>query len=127
MQSSQHRNRQHVARWLCRPRRGLRHLPFQPLVRPRGVIELVDIFPKQTLKMRLVEYDHVVQHLSPQTAPEALHEGILPGTPKGRPHVFNLAALQETGESLAVDPVVIRLRLPSVRLICRQGTKISLE
>jgi hypothetical protein len=55
----------------------------------------------------MVYHDHVVQHLSPQTAPEALHEGILPGTPIGRPHFFNLTALQETGESLAVDPVVI--------------------
>ena len=77
------------------------------MVRPRGVIELLDIFPQQTLKMRFVEYDHVVQHLSPQTAPESLHEGILPGTPIGRPHFLNLRALQESGDSLAIDPVVI--------------------
>jgi hypothetical protein len=53
MQSAQHRNPNHIA-WLLRePRRGLRRLPPQSLVGSVDMIEFLDIFPQQTLRMCL--------------------------------------------------------------------------
>jgi len=78
----------------------------QTSVNSVGVV-VVDIFAQQTMQVPFVHYDHVIQHLSANTADPSFGNPILPWTPKGRSSRLDSNILDRLGDSFRKYRIVI--------------------
>jgi len=82
---------------------------------------MLEVVAEEPSLVPLVENDDVVEAFATDASDHTLHEGILPGAPRGGEHFFDAHALHPGSESRAVDAVAIpdqvaRCRLPWERL-----------
>ena len=62
-------------------------------------------------KMPFIEYNYVIQALSPDAANQSLHIRILPGRARGRNYLFNTEAFHSIAESSTVDAVTVAYQI----------------
>jgi hypothetical protein len=65
--------------------------------------------------MTFVQHDDMAQAISPDAADQAFHKGILPGTSRGREHLFDAHAFYAPLELAPID----RISIPQQILWCR--------
>ena len=81
--------------------------PFKPLMRPSGMVVVLDELPKQKFKVPLVQDDDMIKKFTSQRPDESLDIGILPRAAIGRPHLFDSATFQKGAYAVSVDVVVV--------------------
>ena len=74
---------------------------------PREMVVLLNVFPEQTVHVPFTEHDDVIEQFPAESAEKLFYVRILPRTSVGRSHFFNVAAVQELPDSVAVDAVIV--------------------
>src|SRR5919112_2851024 len=85
-------------------------------MRPGPVI-VGKVRPEDTLKMRLVQDDDVIETLSSDRADHALDQRILPGTRRHGHHLGDAHALHAALEGRAVNPIAVPVKPAGCRVV----------
>lgn len=64
--------------------------------------------------MPFTEHDDVIEQFPAERPDKPFYIRILPRTPVGRSHLFNVAAVQELPHSVAVDAVIVTPQVPGL-------------
>ncbi len=70
-------------------------------------VVVVDVLAKESPQVPLVDHDHVVEQLSPDSPDPALRDPVLPGTSIGRPFRFESEIADRLGDAIREDGVVV--------------------
>ena len=68
---------------------------------------IIKIAGQDSFQMTLVQYDDMIQTISPNAANHSFHEGILPRTPRRSQHFFDAHAFDSPLELGSVDAIPI--------------------
>jgi hypothetical protein len=95
---------------------GNRRLTTETLVRPLGMVVVLDELAEEAFEVALTQRYHVIQGLSPECPDELLHVRILPWAVKCGPHLLDATACQKRRDAEAIYAFVVpmhKLRLLS--------------
>ena len=79
----------------------------QSLMGPGTMVVLLDVFGEQPVQVPFTEHDDVIEQFAAESAEKPFDIRILPRISVGRSHFFNVAAVQELPDPVAVDAVIV--------------------